>query len=166
MRWEDFRRSDNVEDTRGSGGIPGGAGGLGIGGLIIVALIAWVLGIDPSVLIGSLSNLNTESPSRSEAPNTAGRPADQTRQFVSAVLGDTEDRWRDIFQQNGKTYRPPKLRLYSGADASACGFAQAAMGPFYCPNDQHVYLDTSFSTTCRRASMAAAAKPASSRKPT
>ena len=147
MRWDDFRRSENVEDTRGGGfggGIPGGAGGLGIGGLIILAIIAWALGIDPSVLIGSLSNLNTESPSRNEAPNTAGTPGDRTRQFVSAVLGDTEDRWRDIFQQNGQTYRPPKLRLYSGADASACGFAQAAMGPFYCPNDQHVYLDTSF----------------------
>ena len=146
MRWEDFRRSENVEDARGGfgGAIPGGAGGLGIGGLIIVALIAWALGIDPSVLIGSLSNLNTETPSRTEAPNTADTPGDRTRQFVSAVLGDTEDRWREIFQQNGKTYQPPKLRLYSGADASACGFAQAAMGPFYCPNDQHVYLDTSF----------------------
>jgi len=63
---------------------------------------------------------------------------------VAAVLGDTEDRWREIFEQNGQTYRPPKLRLFSGADASACGFAQAVMGPFYCPNDQHVYLDTSF----------------------
>jgi predicted metalloprotease len=147
MRWEDFRRSENVEDARGGGfggAIPGGAGGLGIGGLIILALIAWALGIDPSVLIGSLSNLNTENPSRNEAPSTAGTPGDRTRQFVSAVLGDTEDRWREIFQQNGKTYQPPKLRLYSGADASACGFAQAAMGPFYCPNDQHVYLDTSF----------------------
>jgi uncharacterized protein len=82
MRWDDFRRSENVEDARGGGfggGIPGGAGGFGIGGLIILALIAWAFGIDPSVLIGSLSNLNTESPSRNEAPTTAGRPADQTQ---------------------------------------------------------------------------------------
>jgi predicted metalloprotease len=147
MRWDEFRRSENVEDARGggfTGRVPGGAGGLGIGGLIILALIGWALGIDPSVLIGSLSNLNTESPSRNEAPNTTGTPGDRTGQFVSAVLGDTEDRWKALFEQNGETYRPPKLRLFSGADASACGFAQAAMGPFYCPNDEHIYLDTSF----------------------
>jgi predicted metalloprotease len=147
MRWEDFRRSENVEDARSggfTGGMPVGAGGLGIGGIIILALIGWALGIDPSVLLGGLQDQNTESPSRYETPNSAGTPADQTGQFVAAVLGDTEDRWREIFAQSGDTYRPPKLRLFSGADASACGFAQSAMGPFYCPNDQHVYLDTTF----------------------
>jgi uncharacterized protein len=112
--------------------------------LIILALIGWAFGIDPAVLIGTLQNLNNETPSRYEAPNTAGTPDDRTGQFVAAVLGDTEDRWREIFEHNGQTYRPPKLRLFSGADASACGFAQAAMGPFYCPNDEHIYLDTSF----------------------
>ena len=147
MRWEDFRRSENVEDARGggfTGGMPVGAGGLGIGGIIILALIGWALGIDPSVLLGGLQDQSTQSPSRYETPNSAGRPADQMGQFVAAVLGDTEDRWREIFAQSGNTYRPPKLRLFSGADASACGFAQSAMGPFYCPNDQHVYLDTTF----------------------
>jgi uncharacterized protein len=147
MRWDEFRRSENVEDARGggfAGRVPGGAGGIGIGTLIILALIGWAFGIDPAVLIGTLQNLNNETPSRYEAPNTAGTPDDRTGQFVAAVLGDTEDRWREIFEHNGQTYRPPKLRLFSGADASACGFAQAAMGPFYCPNDEHLYLDTSF----------------------
>jgi uncharacterized protein len=145
MRWDEFRRSENVEDARGggfTGRVPGGARGIGIGTLIILALIGWALGIDPAVLIGTLQNLNNDTPSRYEAPNTAGTPDDRTGQFVAAVLGDTEDRWRQIFEQ--QTYRPPKLRLFSGADASACGFAQAAMGPFYCPNDEHIYLDTSF----------------------
>jgi predicted metalloprotease len=77
-------------------------------------------------------------------PGRTGTPKDRTGQFVAAVLGDTEVQWREIFAKDGQTYRPPKLVLFSGATRSACGFAQAAMGPFYCPNDQKVYLDTSF----------------------
>jgi uncharacterized protein len=145
MRWDDFRRSENVEDVRGGGfgGMPMGAGGLGIGGVILITLLGWVFGIDPSAL---LNVFNGQTPSSYEAPTTTGRatPEDRTGQFVAAVLGDTEDRWKELFQQSNRVYRAPKLRLFSGADRSGCGFAQAAMGPFYCPNDEHVYLDTSF----------------------
>ena len=149
MRWDQFRRSDNIEDSRGAGGFPGGvggAGGLGIGTIVVLGLIGWALGIDPRVLIQGAEDLNGGSRSQYETqrPVTPGTPSDRIGQFVAAVVGDTEDRWKEIFAQGGRTYRPPKLRLFSGAAQSACGFARAAMGPFYCPNDQHVYLDTSF----------------------
>jgi uncharacterized protein len=117
MRWDEFRRSENVEDARGGGftrRVPGGAGGIGIGTLIILALVGWALGIDPAVLIGTLQNMNNETPSRYEAPNTAGTPDDRTGHFVAAVLGDTEDRWKAIFEQSGETYRPPSC-AYSPA---------------------------------------------------
>jgi predicted metalloprotease len=149
MRWEDFRRSENVEDARG-GGFGGGGirtGGMGLGTILILCLIGWVFGIDPRVLISGTDIINGGSPSQSappSSPRSQAAPDDRTAQFVAAVLGDTEDRWSEIFQQNNKTYRPPKLRMYRGAVQSGCGLAQAAMGPFYCPDDQHVYLDTSF----------------------
>ena len=152
MRWDDFRRSDNVEDDRQAsasrGGLPGGAGGLGIGTIIIIGLISWYFGIDPSALLngaqivtggGSATQQTDQAP-----PVTAGTPSDPTGQFVAAVLGDTEDRWTEIFAAAGKTYRPPKLRLFSGSEPTPCAFAQSAMGPFYCPRDQRIYLDTSF----------------------
>jgi predicted metalloprotease len=150
MRWDDFRRSENVEDVRGSGGfsggLPGRAGGLGLGAVIVLGLIGWALGIDPSVLIGGAEILTNGSPpsQQQQQPAPHGTPTDRTGQFVAAVLGDTEDRWKEIFEKSGRTYRPPTLRLFQGATQSACGFAQSAMGPFYCPKDQHVYLDTSF----------------------
>lgn len=149
MRWDQFRRSDNIEDSRGAGGFPGvagGAGGLGIGTIVVLGLIGWALGIDPRVLIQGAQDLSGGSQSQYETqrPVQSGTPNDQIGQFVAAVVGDTEDRWKEIFAQGGRTYRPPKLRLFNGAVQSACGFARAAMGPFYCPNDQHVYLDTSF----------------------
>jgi uncharacterized protein len=142
--WDNFRRSDNVEDRRGMGG--GAAGGLGIGAVAILGLIGWALGIDPQVLIGGAEILTggrsgTEAPAQ---PGKTGAPSDQSGQFVAAVLGDTEDRWKEIFQQSGKTYIPPKLVMYSGLTRSACGRAQSAMGPFYCPNDKQIYLDTAF----------------------
>jgi predicted metalloprotease len=151
MRWDDFRRSDNVEDARGGGPVgfpmPGRAGGLGIGTIVILGLIGWALGIDPRLLIGGAEVLVQESqfeqPARRAPPKT-GAPSDRTGQFVAAVLGDTEDRWKEIFAANGQRYREPKLRLFSGAVNSACGFAQSAMGPFYCPRDHRIYLDTSF----------------------
>ena len=148
MRWDQFRRSDNVEDTRGQGGMPGGAGGLGIGTIVVLGLIGWALGIDPRVLIQGAEDLSQGQPSQYERQNPArtGTPEDRVGQFVAAVLGDTEDRWTEIFTQTGRTYRAPKLRLFSGAAQSACGFAKSAMGPFYCPRDQRVYLDTSFFT--------------------
>jgi predicted metalloprotease len=158
MRWDDFRRSDNVEDVRGDGGfggggggfsLPGGGGGLGIGTIIVLGLLAWALGIDPRILIGGADVLTGgQSQSRMERqtpPAKSGAPSDNQGQFVAAVLGSTEDVWTDIFRANGQSYRPPKLRLYSGATSGgACGMAQSAMGPFYCPPDKRVFLDTSF----------------------
>src|SRR5215472_10132332 len=155
MRWEDLRQSANIEDdrkasaSRGGGfGIPGGGGGLGIGMVIILGLIGWALGIDPSVLIGGAQILTGDgraTQQTSPAPEVdTGTPNDQTGQFVAAVLGSTEDVWTEIFAANGRTYHPPKLRLFSGSEPTPCAFARSAMGPFYCPRDQRVYLDTSF----------------------
>src|SRR5215470_2076420 len=119
MRWDDFRRSDNVEDDRDGGGgfggygIPTGAGGLGIGAIVVLTLVGWALGIDPSFLIGGAEVLNrsthNERPYQSEPRRTA-RPTDATGDFVAAVLGDTEDRWTEIFRERGLQYRAPKLR--------------------------------------------------------
>ena len=151
MRTDDFRPSNNVEDDReqsaSRGGMPGGAGGLGIGTVIIIGLISWYFGIDPSVLLNGaqiLSGGGSSSQTSSAPPVTAGTPTDATGKFVALVLGDTEDRWTEIFAANGKTYHPPKLRLFSGSEPTPCAFAKSAMGPFYCPRDQRVYLDTSF----------------------
>ena len=130
MQWAGGRRSGNIEDRRGmSIGALGGLGGL------VVLLIALFFGVDPSALM----NTNTET------SVNANNPADaETKDFVSTVLGSTEDTWSDVFARSGGTYREPKLVLFSGAIDSACGFAQAAMGPFYCPSDEKVYLDMSF----------------------
>ena len=149
MRWDDFRRSDNVEDARDGGGgfhIPGGRGGLGIGTIVVLGLIGYALGIDPRLLIGGAEMITGGNPQiqRPAAPARKGAPSDQMGQFVAAVLGDTEDRWKDIFAASKQSYRTPKLRLFAGSVQSACGLAQSAMGPFYCPGDQRIYLDTSF----------------------
>jgi uncharacterized protein len=155
MRWDDFRTSSNVEDdreasaSRGGGlTIPGGGGGLGIGMVIILGLIGWALGIDPSVLIGGaqiLTGSGQATQQTAPAPEVeTGTPSDQTGKFVAAVLGSSEDVWTEIFAANGRTYHPPKLRLFSGSEPTPCAFAKSAMGPFYCPRDQRVYLDTSF----------------------
>jgi predicted metalloprotease len=152
MREDDFRPSGNVEDDRqqsaSRGGIPGGKAGLGVGTVVIIFLISWYLGIDPNVLLnggqllvgsGSLQDQTDQAP-----PVTAGTPTDATGRFVALVLGDTEDRWAEIFTTMGRTYHPPTLRLFSGSEPGGCGLAQAAMGPFYCPRDQRIYLDTAF----------------------
>ena len=153
MRWDDFRRSDNVEDDRGGGyaggggfSLPGG-GGLGIGTLIVLCLIGWATGIDPSILIGGAQIINGGSHYQQQSRpvnRRTGTPTDQTGQFVAAVLGNTEDTWGEIFLASGQHYNAPRLRLYAGGEQGGCGFAQAAMGPFYCPNDRRIYLDTSF----------------------
>jgi uncharacterized protein len=162
MRWTLGRRSQNVEDRRGMGSpggmripagfrIPGGMGrgrvarGGGIGGigLIVLLVIAWFLGLDPSFLLqdtGSIDVPYTES--QPSAPSSAEE--DQLADFVSVVLADTEDTWRPLFEQMGQQYQDPTLVLFTGAVESACGFAQAAMGPFYCPLDQKVYIDLGF----------------------
>ena len=154
MRWDDFRRSDNIEDDRDGGGyggggfgIPIGRGGLGIGTVVVLGLLGWALGIDPNVLIGGAEIISGGSsyqePYREPARRT-GVPSDSTGQFVAAVLGSTEDVWSEIFRASGRDYRPAPLRLYRGGEQGGCGFASAAMGPFYCPRDRRIYLDTSF----------------------
>ena len=127
----------------------GRAGGIGIGTIILLVLVGWALGINPLYLIGGAEILSRMggSPQQSQpAPRSrkAEAPTDQTKEFVSAVLGSTEVQWKEIFARAGKTYQPPSLVMFSGGTSSACGIAQSAMGPFYCPNDQKVYLDTSF----------------------
>jgi uncharacterized protein len=152
MRLDQLPRSDNVEDRRGEGGgfrIPGGRGGMGIGTIVILGLLGWWLGIDPSILIGGADILTgggrSQQQQQQESQETrTGAPSDQMAQFVSAVLGGTEAQWQKIFAQSGRTYEPPTLVMFSGVTRSGCGFAQSAMGPFYCPNDRKVYLDTSF----------------------
>ena len=157
MRWEDFRRSDNVEDARGEDGgtgggfgLPGGGGGLGIGTIVVLGLLGWALGIDPRLLIGGAEILAGRGGPGMETqyqPRTAPRgapPRDEAGGCGAAGLGNTEDTWLEIFRDSGQRYRAPKLRLFSGAVQGGCGFAQAAMGPFYCPTDQRIYLDTAF----------------------
>lgn len=142
MQWRGRRESDNVEDRRGMG-IPrgakiGGAGGLG---LVAIVLIGMFLGIDPTVLLQSVSEIQSPTVSVERS-----RPAenDDQRRFVAVVLAETEDVWREAFRKIGQTYQPPRLVLFSGAVDSACGMAGSATGPFYCPSDYKVYLDLSF----------------------
>ncbi|MGC1778543.1 MAG: neutral zinc metallopeptidase [Xanthobacteraceae bacterium] len=149
MRWDEFRRSSNVEDDRGASGglgIPGGVHGLGLGTIIILGLVGWALGIDPSTLINGAEILSGggQIVQQSGPPPADDARTAETKDFVAAVLGDTEDRWSDIFTAMGRTYHPPRLRLYSGALDGGCGMAQSAMGPFYCPQDKEIYLDMSF----------------------
>jgi uncharacterized protein len=152
MRLDELPRSGKVEDRREDGprGFPmRRAGGIGIGTIILLAVIGWALGINPLYLIGGaeiLSRLGGSQPQSQPAPEkpTAEAPSDQMRDFVSAVLGSTEAQWREIFAQAGKSYQGPSLVMYTGGTRSGCGIAQSAMGPFYCPLDQKVYLDTSF----------------------
>ncbi len=162
MRWEDLESSDNIEDRRGEGGyaggggfgLPIGGGGLGLGTLVVISLVGWaVFGINPLVLIGMLSGAGYNEPyqpyQQRYQPNMearrTGTPSDDIGGFVSRILGSTEAQWKDIFAKDGQTYRPPVLVLYRGATEARCGsMAQSAMGPFYCPVDQKIYLDTSF----------------------
>jgi len=141
MRLEELPTSDRVEDRRGM--TAGRAGGIGIGTIVVLGLIGWALGINPVLLIGGAEMLSRGIQTQQQQGPT-GTPSDETGKFVSAVLGSTEEVWTDVFARDGKTYKPPTLVMFSGATQSACGFAQAAMGPFYCPIDQKVYLDTSF----------------------
>ncbi len=158
MRWDELPRSDNVEDRRADSGdsggagfrIPGGRGGLGIGTIVILGLVGWALGVDPRLLIDGAQVISGGgSQYQSPASNPANRgktgtPSDQVGQFVSAILGSTEVQWKTIFSKAGQSYRAPKLVVYSGVTGAACGTARNAMGPFYCPPDQRIYLDTSF----------------------
>jgi len=141
MKWQVGRRSSNVEDRRGSGGMGvGGIGGLGIGGILLVVVISMLFGKNPLQVLGQVAG--EAPPSQTQGPNPQAN--DEASQFVASVLGSTEDVWTKVFQQSGATYPTPKLVLFSGMVGSACGRATAAVGPFYCPGDQQVYLDTSF----------------------
>jgi predicted metalloprotease len=157
MRLDETEQSDNIEDRRGEAGgggfgFPIGGGGLGIGTLVILGLVAWLLGVDPRLLIGGAEILSGshhteyQQPMPSpQAPRHTGKPSDDIGRFVSTILGNLDREWGDIFRQDGRTYRKPVLVLYNGATRAACGgTAQSAMGPFYCPEDQKIYLDTSF----------------------
>jgi predicted metalloprotease len=145
MRWEDFRTSSNVEDRRGMG-MPGGAGGLGIGTIVILGLVGWALGIDPRILIGGAEMMTGGgSGYQQQQQGRQGTPQDEAGRFAAAILGNTEDVWKEVLpQQANRQYQPPKLVLFSDATRSGCGGAQSAMGPFYCPLDQTVYIDLSF----------------------
>jgi uncharacterized protein len=145
MRLDDARESENVEDRRGMGGRgfrPGGAGGLGIGGVILLLVISYFLGVDPSQLLND-SGVSTGGEPPASTP--AGPPgSDPAGEFAKKILADTEDTWTAIFERSGQQYSKPVLVLFSDAVDSACGQAGSATGPFYCPGDQRVYLDLSF----------------------
>lgn len=131
--------SSNVEDRRGMGAV--GVGGIGIGGVVIL-VIGYFLGIDPSTLLNAVEQASPPAETRT-AP-AQGPVQDEMGQFVAKVLHNTETVWSDVFREAGNEYRKPHLVLYDGATPSACGTGRAAMGPFYCPNDERVYLDLSF----------------------
>jgi hypothetical protein len=156
MRWRTGRRSDNIEDRRGEPGLPmrvrmpGGRGG-GIG-LILLLVAAAYFGIDPTVLLEGMGGLGT-GPGTSPPVATSRQASpvdDELKDFMSVVLADTEDTWNTLFAEKGQRYVEPTLVLYSGAVSSACGYGQAAMGPFYCPPDQRVYIDLSFYDDLRK----------------
>jgi uncharacterized protein len=156
MRWDNFRRSSNVEEGESggigapSGGFRIGGGRLGIGAIVVILLVSWGLGIDPRVLIDAITNGGTGQESYvpdNANPGSAGQGSVANypgEDFVAAVLGDTEDRWTEILGERNVSYTAPKLVLFSGSTRSACGRAESAMGPFYCPNDERIYLDTEF----------------------
>jgi hypothetical protein len=162
MRWRGGRQSGNIEDRRGMGGrrsgmggfprgafpgrivFPGGGrgrgGGIGIVGLLVFLVLAFVFGIDPRMLLdGGTVQTPVEEPTSS-----SGAGDEELRDFVAVVLADTEDTWHALFREMGGAYQEPKLILFSGATQSGCGFAGAAVGPFYCGRDRRVYLDLGF----------------------
>ena len=139
MEFDDQQASSNVEDRRGMG--PVGIGGLGLGGIAIL-VIGYFLGVDPSQLLGLAEQVS--QPSQTAPAPREGPVTDPMGHFVAQVLGSTESVWTQVFEQSGREYEKPHLVLYDGSTPSACGMGRAAMGPFYCPNDQRVYLDLSF----------------------
>ena len=153
MRWEGNRESDNVEDRRdeggGGGGFSFGGGSLGIGAIVIALVGGAVFGINPLTILSMLSGGGGPAPQVQQGPAHPPPANDQSAKFVSVVLADTEDVWTEVFKQGGATYHAPKLDLFRGATRTGCGAGQSAMGPFYCPADQKVYIDLSFYDTLR-----------------
>jgi uncharacterized protein len=161
MRYDDFRRSDNIDDRRdddggggggGGFGIPMGGGGLGIGTIIVLGLVGWAVGIDPRILIGGAEILTggAGAPSvQMDRPSSSspkrGAPQDEMGSMIAGVLGEIDDRWSEIFKAAGQQYVGPKVVLFRNAtNGGRCGMAQSAMGPFYCPPDRQIFLDTNF----------------------
>jgi uncharacterized protein len=161
MRYDDFRRSSDIEDRRddsggmmgGGGGIglPMGGGGLGIGTIIVLGLISYAFGIDPRILIGGAEVLNgggSSAPSYQTDRTPSGKtgaPTDEMGSMIAGILGEIDDRWSEVFQASGQTYTGPKIVLFRNAtNGGRCGMAQSAMGPFYCPPDRKIFLDTGF----------------------
>ncbi len=145
MRTDNERESSNIEDRRGSadGGFSlGGGRNLGLGTIVVAFVASWALGMNPMTVLSLLSGGG--APQSQSAPARSPAANDADARFVAVVLADTEDVWRDIFQQAGGSYREPKLVLFSGQTPTACGTGQAAMGPFYCPGDEKVYIDLRF----------------------
>ncbi len=165
MQYDDFRRSCDIDDRRddsGGGGLAGGGGlglpigggGLGIGTLIVLGLVSYAFGIDPRILIGGAEILNgggdqtstvqTDRTSTSSSTKS-GAPTDEMGSMIAGILGEIDDRWNEIFQASGKTYTGPRIVLFRNAtNGGRCGMAQSAMGPFYCPPDKRIFLDTGF----------------------
>jgi predicted metalloprotease len=142
MRWEGHRESENVEDARGAGAssFPFGGGSLSLGTIAIAVVAGWLFGINPLSILGLMDGGSPNHPAQVQRP-----PADDTMaRFVSTVLADTEDVWHQKFRQVGRTYREPRLQIYRGTTRTACGTGQSAMGPFYCPADERVYIDLGF----------------------
>ncbi|MGB4064938.1 MAG: neutral zinc metallopeptidase [Azonexus sp.] len=145
MRMDDQRESDNLEDRRGSGGgLRLGGGRMGLGTIAIALVASYFLGINPLTVLNMLSGGGM--PAIEQSTPAAHRPPadDQMAKFVSKVLASTEDTWNEVFRANGRQYQEPKLVLFTGATPTACGTGQSAMGPFYCPGDQKVYIDLAF----------------------
>lgn len=138
MRLDDLEESQQVEDRRGSG-LPGGRS-IGLG-TIAIALVAMYFGVDPAVVLNAVQQVQ---PAAEQAPARQANPADPNVAFVSKVLWSTEQVWQETFTHGGKTYIPPKLEIFTEATQTACGQGQSAMGPFYCPADQKVYIDLGF----------------------
>ena len=145
MRLEDQRESLNVEDRRGQDYASAGISGrhIGIGSIVIALAASYFLGVSPSTVLSLLSGFGGGA-QNVEVPAQAPPANDEMASFVSKILADTEDTWRDYFKQNGGTYAEPKLVLFTGETPTACGTGQTAMGPFYCPGDQKVYIDLAF----------------------
>ena len=141
MRLDELPTSDRIEDRRG---LTTSRAGIGVGTVVVLGLIGWALGIDPRLLIGGAEMMSRSGQTQQQTEVGTGTPSDEMGHFVSAILGSTEAEWKEVFDQAGKTYKPPTLVMFTGATQSGCGFARSAMGPFYCPVDQKVYLDSSF----------------------
>ena len=152
MKWRGNRESDNIEDRRAEGGSSGRGGlggqGIGIGSIAIALVVSYFLGVSPLTVLNVLSG-GGSAPQTESVP--AGKPPanDPMAQFVATVLADTEDVWKEVFTQGGATYQEPRLVLFRGSTPTACGQGQSAMGPFYCPSDQKVYIDLDFYETLK-----------------